>query len=586
MVGLERGRHSVTAALTLSTLLAAAGGGAQEPPPAQRLGLDLLRELVGTDTTHEHGSTTKAAEAMARRLRDAGFPPADVQVIGPAGSPNANLVARLRGRGRARPILLLAHLDVVEARKEDWSFDPFTLTEKDGYFYGRGVYDIKDGAAILIATLVRFEREGFVPDGDLVLALTAGEEAGGDYNGVEWLLKEHRDLVDASYCLNMDAGDPQIQKGKRVARTVQASEKVVQSFLLEATSPGGHSSLPTRDNPIYRLAAGLERLAGHDFPVRMNEVTRAYFERMAGLVGDAAVAGDLRAVARATPDAAAAQRLSGSAFYNTQMRTTCVATLIEGGHAENALPQRARATVNCRMLPDEVPADVEATVRRVVADERIKVSVSTAAQPGPASPLTPAVMGAVERTTAALWPGVPVVPVMETGATDGKFLRAAGVPTYGVSGVFIDVDDNRAHGKDERIGVKDFYDGLDYIDALLRALTHGDERRQEAGGRARAAARMASFIAALTRTSNTLQRSEQLVAGRQRSALTSRFSLRDEKRPPVTPAVGSPFPGVFHRVTRSTNMSMKRFQSRSYCTTALRAPSAPGQISFPPSDVP
>ena len=458
-------RGVLAATLTLAVPIVSAG---EEPTHAQRQGRDLLRELIGIDTTHEHGSTTKAAEAMASRLRDAGFPAADVQVIGPSGSRNANLVARLRGQGKSKPILLLAHLDVVEARKEDWSLDPFVLTEKDGFFYGRGVYDIKDGAAILVATLMRLRQEAFVPDGDLILALTAGEESGGDYNGVDWLLKEHRDLIDARYCINMDAGDPQIQKGRRITRTVQASEKVVQSLRVEARSPGGHSSLPTPDNPIYRLAAGLRRLAEYDFPVRLNEVTRAYFERMAALSPEPAAAADLRGVARTPPDAAAAARLSASAFYNAQMRTTCVATEIEGGHAENALPQRARAIVNCRMLPDEVPAEVEATMKRLMGDEQIVVSVFTQAVPGPSSPLSPEVMGAVARTTAAHWPGVPVVPVMETGATDGKYLRSAGVPTYGVSGVFIDIDDNRAHGKDERIGMKDYDDGLAYIYDLVR----------------------------------------------------------------------------------------------------------------------
>ena len=460
-----------TATLGLGLAFLPGSSPAQDLTPTQRLGREVLREVIEIDTTHEHGSTTKAAQAMAQRLLDAGFPAADVQVVGPDGSPNANLVARLRGRGKEKPILLLAHLDVVEARKEDWSLDPFKLTEKDGFFYGRGVYDIKDGAAILVATLIRLRRESFAPSRDLILALTAGEESGPDYNGVEWLLKEHRDLVDAAYCINMDAGDPQIQKGKRIARTVQASEKVVQSFFLEATSPGGHSSLPTPDNPILRLAAGLGRLAAYAFPARMNEVTRAYFERIATLVADPAVATDLRAVAHTPPDPEAVSRLSRSAFYNAQMRTTCVATLIEGGHAENALPQRARATVNCRMLPDEVPSEVESTIRRVVADDQIRVSVATPARPGPLSPLSPEIMTAVERTTTALWPGIPMVPVMETGATDGKFTRGAGIPTYGISGVFIDIDDMRAHGRDERIAVKDFYDGLEYIYALVRAIS-------------------------------------------------------------------------------------------------------------------
>jgi acetylornithine deacetylase/succinyl-diaminopimelate desuccinylase-like protein len=455
----------------LLAVLAAGQSRAADLTKQQTLGRDLLKELIESDSTHEHGSTTPAAEAMARRLLAAGFPPGDVQVIGPADSKNQNLVARLRGSGKRKPILLLAHLDVVEARREDWSMDPFLLTEKDGFFYGRGTYDIKDGAAILVASLLRLKEERLVPDRDLILALTAGEEAGGDYNGVSWLIKEHRELIDAAYCINMDAGDPQIRKGKRFERGVQASEKVPQGFRLEVTHPGGHSSLPTKDNPIYRLAAGLGRLAAFDFPLRLNEVTRAYFLKAASHEADPAVAADMKALAQVPPDGAAAARLASSAFFNAQMRTTCVATLIEGGHAENALPQRARATVNCRMLPDEVPAEVEATIRRIVADEQIKVSVIRPAVVGPASPLSPEVMEAVERTTAALWPGVPVVPVMETGATDGKYLRMAGTPTYGVSGVFIDVDNARAHGRDERIGVTDYYDGLEYIYRLVRAVS-------------------------------------------------------------------------------------------------------------------
>jgi acetylornithine deacetylase/succinyl-diaminopimelate desuccinylase-like protein len=462
--------------LVVASLLAAPARGAELTPQQQR-GRDLLRELIETDTTHEHGSTTKAAEKMARRLLDGGFPAADVQVIGPPGSPNANLVARLRGRGRGKPILLLAHLDVVEARREDWSLDPFTLTEKDGYFYGRGVYDIKDGAAILVASLLQLKQEGFVPDQDYVLALTAGEESGGDYNGVEWLLKEHRDLLDVAYCINMDAGDPQKRNGKRLARGVQASEKVYMTLRLEATGPGGHSSLPTKDNVIYRLAAALVRVQGLAFEPRTSEVTRAFLAGMGG-IEPPSLAGDLRAAARVPPDRAAMDRLSAaSTFYNAQLRTTCVATLLGGGHAENALPQRAHADVNCRMLPDEKPAVVEAAVRRAVADDGIAVTVLMPASPGPESPLAPDVMGAITRTTERLWPGVVILPEMETGATDGKLTRGAGIPTYGVSGVFMDIDDIRSHGRDERIEVADYYEGLVYILELLR------EAGRPAGGR-------------------------------------------------------------------------------------------------------
>lgn len=449
---------------------AAASPGAGDLTAQQAVGRDLLRTLVNIDTTAEHGDTTPAAAAMARCLLAAGFPAGDVALVGPRDR-NKNLVARLRGTGRRRPIVLLAHLDVVEARREDWSVDPFRLLEKDGFFYGRGTSDVKDGAAILVATLLRLKEEHLTPDRDLVLALTAGEEASLDYNGVAWLLKERRDLVDGAFCLNMDSGDPQLANGKRLLRPVQASEKVYMSLRLETTSPGGHSSIPVKENAIYRLAAALGRVAAFAFPVRLNEVTRTYFQGLARMADPPAPVADLRAIALTPPDAAAADRLSASPYLNAQMRTTCVATLLEAGHAENALPQRARAIVNCRMLPDEVPAEVEAAIRRVVDDDRVEVSALGPALPGPASALSPEVMGAVERTTAELWPGVPVVPVMETGGTDGKRFRRAGIPTYGVSGVFLDIGDVRAHGRDERIGVKDFYDGLEYTYRLVRTLS-------------------------------------------------------------------------------------------------------------------
>ena len=444
---------------------------AQNPSPDQQLARDVFAELIGINTTHEHGNTTPAAEAMARRLLAAGFPAGDVVVLGPATG-NHNLVARLRGTGARRPILLLAHLDVVEARREDWSLDPFTLTEQDGFFYGRGSLDIKDMAALFVATLIRLKREGFVPDRDIILALTAGEESGGDYNGVQWLLQNHRDMIDAVYCINGDSGDPLMRAGKMFARGVQASEKVYLSLALTAHNPGGHSSLPppTGRNAIYDLAAALTRVAGYTFPVRLNEITRAYFTRVAATLPPA-VATDLRGVLRMPLDPAAAARLSAaSPFFNAQLRTTCVATRVEAGHADNALPQTARAVVNCRLLPDERPADVVAAIRRVVANDSIEVAVKDSAVLSPPSPLVPEVMGPLERVTAAMWPGVPVVPSMETGATDGLYFRNAGIPVYGVSGVPLEADDMRAHGQDERIRVDAFYQGLEFSVRLVRAL--------------------------------------------------------------------------------------------------------------------
>ncbi len=443
----------------------------QELAPDQQLARDLLAELIAINTTHEHGNTTPAAEAMARRLLAAGFPAQDVLVVGPAAA-NRNLVARLRGTGSLRPILLLAHLDVVEARRDDWSLDPFTLTERDGYFYGRGTSDIKDMAALFVATLIRFKREGFVPDRDIILALTAGEESGGDYNGVQWLLANRRDLIDAAYCINGDSGDPLTRDGRRLARNVEASEKVYMSLELTAHNSGGHSSLPTPDNAIYQLAAALTRIAGYTFPLRLNEITRTYFERAAA-TAPPTLAADLRAVLRLPPDGAAAARLSAqSPFFNAQLRTTCVATRVEAGHADNALPQMARAIVNCRLLPDERPADVVTAIRRVVGNDSVTVTVKDSAVPSPPSPLVPEVMGALKRVTAALWPGVPVIPNMETGATDGLYLRNAGVPVYGVSGVFLDADDIRAHGRDERIGVREYYEGAEFTYRFVKALAN------------------------------------------------------------------------------------------------------------------
>src|SRR3989441_8757469 len=437
-------------------------------PPNDQRARDIFEQLININTTGSSGSTTVAANAMAKRLLDAGFPAADVQVIGPRDSKNYNLVARFRGTATQKPILLLAHLDVVEARREDWSVDPFTLLERDGFFYGRGTLDVKDGAAILVATLARLKQEGYRPNRDLILALTTGEEGGSDYVGVEWLLAHHRDLIDAAYVLNMDAGDPVILSGKRLMRPVQASEKVYVTFKLEVHNPGGHSSLPTRDNAIYRLAAALGRLSAYEFSAQLNEITRTFFQRMAGLQ-QGQLAADMAAVASPAPDSAAIRRLSDiSPLYNAQLRTTCVATELLGGHAENALPQTASATVNCRMLPGTPSEDVENTLSRVVADTAVKVSVVTAAIPSPPSPLTPAITDPIERVTKRLW-NIPVVPVMETGATDGLYLRNAGIPGYGVSGVFVDINDVRAHGRDERIGVQDYYDGAEYIYQLVKA---------------------------------------------------------------------------------------------------------------------
>jgi acetylornithine deacetylase/succinyl-diaminopimelate desuccinylase-like protein len=465
---LTSSRRPLFALTSLALLLAAATVAFVEtgPPAEDALAREIFEELIEINTTDSIGDNTKAAEAMARRLRDAGFPEDDVRVLGPHPR-KGNLVARLRGSGKREPILLLAHIDVVEALPSDWSFDPFTFLEKDGYFYGRGTSDDKAMAAIWIANLIRMKRESRVPDRDVIVALTADEE-GGSHNGVQWLLANHRDLIDAAYCLN-EGGGGQMKDGKKLSNSVQLSEKLFQSFSLEATNPGGHSSRPRKDNAIYQLSSALVKISQHEFPVELDEITSAYFEKMAA-IENGETSSDMLAVARRS-DLGAAARLSKSPYYNAVLRTTCVATQLQGGHAENALPQTARATVNCRVFPGSDPKDVQAALESVVSDDAVKMSPVQPASPSLPSPLLPEVMGPIERITEEMWPGVPVVPTMSTGATDGLYLRNAGIPTFGVSGIFGDVDDARAHGKDERLLVSSFYEGREFLYRLVAALS-------------------------------------------------------------------------------------------------------------------
>jgi len=450
------------------------GGGLAQPQtalsPEHQAARDIFKQLIEINTTDTSaGNVTAAAEAMAARFRAAGFPAEDIHVDGPL--PNKkNLVVRLHGRGAGKPILFIAHLDVVQALPQDWSMDPFKFNEVDGFFYGRGTSDIKQGDTILVANFIRLKKEGWVPARDLILALTADEE-GGESNGAQWLAKNHHDWIDAEYCINTDAGDFETKKGKRLLLGMQTSEKNYVDFRLEVKSNGGHSSRPVKDNAIYHLSQGLARLADFDFPVSLNETTRGYFERTAALESPATAA-DFRAVIGSDHAKAeeAAKRLGQSAFFNALLRTTCVATRLEGGHANNALPQTATANVNCRMLPQDSLQSVEDTLRRVLADNRIVVSVVGEAVPAPASAINPAIVSKLQSLSTKLYGGLPIVPVMDTGASDGKYLRIAGIPTYGVPGVFEDVDDVRAHGKDERIGVKDFYDGVDFYYEFIKSL--------------------------------------------------------------------------------------------------------------------
>ncbi|HVH09200.1 MAG TPA: M20/M25/M40 family metallo-hydrolase [Gemmatimonadales bacterium] len=437
-------------------------------PADRQLARDIFQQLIEINTTDSLGNTPRAARAMAERLTSAGFPASDVRVLIGPDSLHGNLVARYRGTGTGgRPIIVFAHLDVVPARRADWSVDPFTFLERDGYFYGRGTSDDKDGDALLVANFIRLRRDGFKPTRDLILVLTGDEETAG--NCIQWLVTAHRDLIDGEFALNTDAGGGVLRDGRRIMFTLQASEKVYATYVLEATDKGGHSSLPRpADNPIYRLAAALERLARYQFPVHLTEVARGFFERSAALE-TGQLAADMRAVLQDPPDSGAVARLGAVPFYNSKLRTTCVATMLSAGHAENALPQAARATVNCRILPGEPAASVDSTLRRLAGNDRITISTAYAPIPSPPSPLTPAIMRPLERLVAAQFPGVPIVPLMEAGATDGLFLRNAGIPTYGVSAVFEDPNDVRAHGRDERVGVQSFYDAVEFWYQMMRA---------------------------------------------------------------------------------------------------------------------
>jgi acetylornithine deacetylase/succinyl-diaminopimelate desuccinylase-like protein len=465
----------------LLAALAALPVAAQTPQPLaphQRLAREVYRELIEINTADSVGSVTRAAAAMAKRFRDAGFPARDVQLLVPAGKPTkGNLVVRYRGRGgpnAGKPILLLAHLDVVAALRSDWTLDPFVLTERDGYFYGRGTGDDKAMASIFVANMLRDRRSGWVPDRDVILALTADEE-GGDANGVDFLLDHHRGLIDAAYALN-EGGGGSLRDGKPFLNSVQAAEKVYADFTLTARNRGGHSSVPRPDNAIYELVDALARVARHQFPVQLNEVSRTFFERTAALESPE-VAAAMRAVVATPADSAAVAVLARDPRYNSMLRTTCVATRLSGGHAYNALPQTATANVNCRIVPTSNPREAREALARIVADTGIHISetipLGDRADAIP-SPLTAEIMDPVTSITREMFgANVPVIPVMSTGATDGRRLRGAGIPTYGVSGLFGDPADSRAHGRDERMLVKSYFDGQEFLHRLVHRLAGG-----------------------------------------------------------------------------------------------------------------
>jgi len=454
---------------TVSTTWAATPPGPVPPKADQELARDILRELVDINTTHEHGSTA-AAQVMQQQLLAVGFAAEDVVLIAPAEKPiKGSLVVRYRAKQQGlKPVLFLGHLDVVEAKREDWTTDPFQLTEKDGYYYGRGTEDMKDGDAAMLETLIRLKREHFVPARDLIVAFTADEEAGGDANGPAFLLKEHRELIDAGVAVNLDGGGGSLQNGERLFYEIGTSEKVYVTFTLETTSPGGHGSLPGPDNAIYRLADALGRLEKYKFPVMTTATTRASFEKFAALQ-TGPQHDDSRAVARETPDPDAAERLSQNVKLNAQLRTTCVATLISGGHAENALPQRAKATIQCRMMPGDTAENVQTLLTNTLADPKISITLDAPPILSPESPPTRQIMEKAGKVVHSMWPKVPIIPTMASGFSDGRQTRTAGIPTYDLGGLWADVDDNRAHGRDERIGVQEFDESVEYTYRLMKA---------------------------------------------------------------------------------------------------------------------
>ena len=450
-----------------------------QPIAADALAHDIFKELIEINTTDSPlGNVTTAAEAVRKRLLDAGFPASDLALLGP-NERKKNLVVRFHGTGQHTPILLIGHLDVVEARRADWTTDPFQLVEKDGFFYGRGTLDMKSGDAIMAAALIRLRKESFQPSRDIVLALTADEES-GSANGVEWLLRKHRDLVDAQYVINHDTMSVMSLHGKPQYFEMDATEKVYADYQITVLSSGGHSSLPIPGNAIYTLASGLSRLAAYEFPFELNAVSRGYYESMA-TIETGQRAADMRAILQAEPDRHAIQRLSGDPVDHATLRTTCVATRLDGGHANNALPQKAQAVVNCRILPGHSSEEVRQNLLAVVADPNITIRYidengvvrdKGSEDKGFAPPpLNPEVMLPLQKLVDAMWPGLKVVPTMQVGASDAVYAEAAGLPTYAIAGIAVDRDDLRMHGRDERIGVQSFYAANEFFYRFIKTLT-------------------------------------------------------------------------------------------------------------------
>jgi acetylornithine deacetylase/succinyl-diaminopimelate desuccinylase-like protein len=473
---------AILAAALAAALITCAALGADSPADkaSDVLAHDMFKELIEINTTDSAaGNVTAGVEAMAKRFRDAGFPAADVVVLGPENPKKKNLVVRLHGSGKHKPVLLIGHIDVVEAHREDWNLDPFKLVEQDGYFYGRGTSDMKGDDAIMAATLIRMKKEGYKPDRDIILALTADEE-GGCCNGPAWLIKNHRELIDAAFVINTDGWSVNTDKGVAKMFRLGATEKMYGDYQLTVTNKGGHSSEPRADNAIYQLSQALINISRYQFPMELNNVSRPYFAQEAGQATGQRQA-DIRGILKTPPDEQAVQRLSKLPPDNAVMRTNCVATRLDGGHANNALPQRAQANVNCRILPGhsleevrqqliKIIADPEVTVRYVADDGKVAEKTPDRVSLAP-PPLNPEVLKPLEAVVAQMWPGIKVVPYMDAGASDSIYTSAAGMPSYGITGIAVDFDDVRAHGRDERIRVASFYTGNEFFYRFMKALT-------------------------------------------------------------------------------------------------------------------
>ncbi|MGC1304493.1 MAG: M20/M25/M40 family metallo-hydrolase [Caulobacteraceae bacterium] len=445
----------------------------EAPAHYKALAHEILEQFIDTDTTHAHGSSG-LARLIAERALAAGYAPADVQVLAPADHPTkGNVVIRLRGKGLGKPLLAIGHLDVVEANREDWTVDPFRLTEKDGYFYGRGTQDMKGDDALVLTEAIRLKQEGYVPDRDIIFAFTADEEAGGDANGVQWLFAHHRELVDAGFSINQDGDGAELKDGALLFFGVETSEKLYVTFELETTNRGGHSSIPRADNAIYQMTQGLDRLQAFSFPARTTATTRAFFAAYARLQAGQTRT-DMLKVANGELDPAAVNRLSADPLINAVLHTTCVTTVIQGGQGESALPERVHATVQCRVMPGETPEQIRDTLAKVLADPGIKLSMDGPIDPSPETTPSPQVLARYRQAVEAFYPDPLVVPDMQVGASDSVYTREAGLPSYVASTLAIDLDDHREHGRDERIRVSAFDRGVAYVDRLMKIMSARD----------------------------------------------------------------------------------------------------------------